>query len=197
MPRNKVTKTCESCGSLCVRNRNKFCSFACRKPNGNKHKDSVCLECKENIATGSKKFCTSSCAAKFNNSVKGYKLCKNCGIPNKRQCLYCTKECLLVSLKFRTFSKVENGQIKSPNILKEYLLSKRGHKCEICGLAEWRGQKAPLVMDHIDGNSRDNSLSNLRLVCGNCDMQLDTYKSKNKGKGRHSRRVRYSEGKSY
>ena len=55
----------------------------------------------------------------------------------------------------------------------------------------------PVVMDHIDGNS-DNWLdSNLRLVCGNCDMQLPTYKNKNKGKGRHSRRLRYQQGKSY
>jgi len=40
-------------------------------------------------------------------------------------------------------------------------------------------------------------LKNLRLVCGNCDMLLPTYKSKNKGNGRHNRRKRYAEGKSY
>ena len=50
---------------------------------------------------------------------------------------------------------------------------------------------------HIDGNSDNNALVNLRLVCGNCDMQLPTYKSKNRGNGRHNRRKRYSEGKSF
>jgi hypothetical protein len=52
-------------------------------------------------------------------------------------------------------------------------------------------------MDHIDGNSENNHLSNLRLVCGNCDMLLPTYKSKNKGNGRAYRRERYANGKSY
>ena len=52
-------------------------------------------------------------------------------------------------------------------------------------------------MDHIDGNSDNNILSNLRLVCGNCDMQLPTYKSKNKGNGRYYRRLRYKNKKSF
>jgi len=63
--------------------------------------------------------------------------------------------------------------------------------CEGCG------QPATLVMDHINGKSEDNRVVNLRLVCGNCDMQLPTYKSKNIGNGRHKRRKRYADGKSY
>jgi len=55
----------------------------------------------------------------------------------------------------------------------------------------------PLVLDHVDGNSENNKLENFRLVCGNCDMQLPTYKNKNKGNGRHYRMKRYKEGKSY
>ena len=50
----------------------------------------------------------------------------------------------------------------------------------ICGQTEWMGKPIPLVLDHIDGNSDNFKLTNLRLVCGNCDMQLPTYKSKNK-----------------
>ena len=67
---------------------------------------------------------------------------------------------------------------------KRYLLEKRGHQCEICKIDKWMSQKIPLILDHISGNSSDNKLTNLRLVCGNCDMQLPTYKSKNKGHGR-------------
>lgn len=52
-------------------------------------------------------------------------------------------------------------------------------------------------MDHIDGNSENNDLDNLRLICCNCDAQTSTYKAKNIGKGRHYRRQRYAEGKSY
>ena len=59
------------------------------------------------------------------------------------------------------------------------------------------GQNGIFVLDHIDGNSENNWRSNLRLVCPNCDSQLPTYKAKNKGSGRHVRRTRYAEGKSY
>lgn len=64
----------------------------------------------------------------------------------------------------------------------------RGHACEICGLTEWMGKPIPLVYDHVDGDCMNGSLINARLVCGNCDMQLSTYKSKNKNSGRSWRR---------
>lgn len=50
------------------------------------------------------------------------------------------------------------------------------------------GNPIPLVLDHINGKSSDNNLENLRLVCGNCDMQLPTYKSKNKNSERRKRK---------
>ena len=55
----------------------------------------------------------------------------------------------------------------------------------------------PLVIDHIDGNSENNNLSNLRVICPNCDSLTSTYKGLNKGNGRAYRRKRYKEGKSY
>lgn len=66
---------------------------------------------------------------------------------------------------------------------KRYLIEKNGNTCSICGITEWMGKPAPLVCDHIDGDSSNNNIENFRLVCGNCDAQLPTFKSKNK-KGR-------------
>jgi heterodisulfide reductase subunit B len=54
------------------------------------------------------------------------------------------------------------------------------HKCECCGIIEWNGKPAPIELDHINGNRRDNSLDNLRVLCPNCHAQTDTYRGKNK-----------------
>lgn len=53
------------------------------------------------------------------------------------------------------------------------------------------------MLDHIDGDATNNHRDNLRMVCSNCDSQLPTFKSRNRGNGRHFRRERYAEGKSY
>ncbi|MGD0664878.1 MAG: HNH endonuclease, partial [Rhabdochlamydiaceae bacterium] len=70
-------------------------------------------------------------------------------------------------------------------------------RCHICQNNTWMGKPIGLILDHIDGDHANNSIENLRLVCGNCDMQLPTYKSKNRGKGRAFRRDRYAKGMSY
>jgi hypothetical protein len=128
-------------------------------------------------------------------------LCKNCG--NKiidKKCVkrkFCNNKCQGAYRWKQTKDKIENGQLVYCRHYKRYLIETRGHCCEICGIVQWCHAPAPLVMDHIDGNSDNWALDNLRLVCGNCDMQLPTYKAKNIGKGRHYRRVRYKEDKSY
>jgi hypothetical protein len=77
------------------------------------------------------------------------------------------------------------------------VLETQGHRCAICGTSIWRDQPVPLVLDHIDGDAGNWRLSNLRYICPNCDAQLPTFKSRNRGNGRAARRRRYQEGKSY
>ena len=59
------------------------------------------------------------------------------------------------------------------------------HECQICGQEpRWQGKPMPLILDHKNGINNDNRLENLRFICGHCDSQLPTYKSKNKGRYR-------------
>lgn len=52
--------------------------------------------------------------------------------------------------------------------------------CVICNLAQvWNGKPLILQLDHIDGNKRNNTLTNLRLLCPNCHSQTDTFVRKN------------------
>lgn len=50
------------------------------------------------------------------------------------------------------------------------------YECAICKLpAIWQDKPLTLTLDHIDGDSRNDELSNLRWICPNCDRQLPTY----------------------
>ena len=43
----------------------------------------------------------------------------------------------------------------------------------------WNGQELSLTLDHIDGDNKNNVLSNLRWICPNCDRQLPTFAGRN------------------
>ena len=47
---------------------------------------------------------------------------------------------------------------------------------------QWNGTALPLILDHINGNHKDNGPDNLRLLCPNCDSQLPTRGGRNKGR---------------
>lgn len=90
----------------------------------------------------------------------------------------------------------KNGFVK-PSVAKKYLLEMHGDCCQICKCSTWQSKPLVKILDHIDGNATNWGLNNLRLICSNCDSQLPTYKSRNNGKGRFSRRKRYKLNQSY
>ena len=64
-------------------------------------------------------------------------------------------------------------------------------KCEVGGSVGG----LTLQLDHIDGNSDNNNLENLRLLCPNCHTQTDTWVSRNtKNTKRNGYLGRYKRG---
>lgn len=134
--------------------------------------------------------------------------CLNCGtecpVSHQKTNKYCSVSCqqkfqynsYIIEWKqgINTGSKV-NGDIS--NYVRRYLADKLNSTCSGCGITEWQGKPITLEIEHIDGCGTNHTEDNMTLLCPNCHSQTDTYKSKNRGKGRHSRRVRYAEGKSY
>lgn len=59
--------------------------------------------------------------------------------------------------------------------IRRYFLELVPYECLICGLSEWLGQPLTLQVDHIDGDDRNNTLENLRLLCPNCHAQTETW----------------------
>ena len=50
-----------------------------------------------------------------------------------------------------------------------------------CGLTQWNGKPIPLELHHINGDSTDNRIENIRILCPNCHAQTPTYRGKNIG----------------
>lgn len=53
------------------------------------------------------------------------------------------------------------------------------NKCCECGnIGEWNNKPITLELDHINGDSNDNRLENLRILCPNCHSQTPTFRKK-------------------
>lgn len=157
-----------------------------------------CLHCDKDTLNA--KFCSRSCSATFNNNTQHWR--NSLGFKPVKNCLNCSKICknLYCSIKcqqnYKTTQLVESSTASSQT-MKKYLLKLYGNKCFECGIIEWNNKPITMDIEHVDGNSINNKLDNLKLLCPNCHSQTSTYKAKNKGNGRYIRRLRYSLDKSY
>lgn len=111
---------------------------------------------------------------------------------------YCSNTCQMEHqyvLYIKQWKAGEKSGLRTTGIvnnpIKRFLREKYGNRCCLCGWSEVNPKTGlvPLVADHVDGNWRNNTENNLRLVCPNCDSLSPTYAALNKGNGRPDRAV--------
>jgi hypothetical protein len=160
--------------------------------------NSVCLACqtpftqKKRLEKYLKLFCNRACSATYNNKYRkrnnNYIVSSNC-LNCKKQFKYkrnsstgkycsnkCQREFNFIS---DTIKRAEQGQISNSKTQARVLTHLRGYKCVCCGISEWNNKHISLHVDHIDGNSDNNSLDNLRFLCPNCHAQTETFCGRN------------------
>lgn len=153
------------------------------------------------------KFCSHSCSATYNNLGKlksgcyALKPCIGCGKLTKNR-KYCSNKCFSKYYRIERAKQIAIDGFLTNKHEKWYLEETRGHRCEFCGLTEWLNEPIPLDFHHRDGDSDNNHLDNVQLICPNCHRSTKNHGSKNRGNGRYSKRKvyrnkRYELGLSY
>ena len=77
--------------------------------------------------------------------------------------------------KYSTGSPYQSFKVKK--LLYDNGLKKK--ECESCGITEWLGGLIVFELHHIDGNSFNNELENLQILCPNCHSITENFRGKN------------------
>jgi hypothetical protein len=175
------TKTCPICGTplLGKKKYNTYCSRSCSasRPNptrtannaikrGRAGESRRCRECKAVLVNPVSIYCSTTCQQTY--------------VYKKR-----IEEWLAGRLDLSTAAGCSVTA-------RRYLLEEAGHRCSRCGWGEVNPatKRAPLEINHIDGNASSNSRANLEVLCPNCHSLTPNYRALNTGSSRRYRRSR-------
>ena len=75
---------------------------------------------------------------------------------------------------------VENWHDMGREHRRLFLLTQAEHRCSQCGFSNRRSCGSPILeIDHVDGNHKNDSLDNLRVLCPNCHAMTPRYRNWN------------------
>lgn len=212
--KKKSIRYCKECGKKIISSYAKdFCCRSCATKYNNEHRDKSVYEKvasklrKVKTSFANRKHCvvcgkelqghqTKYCSIRCKNHDKHKNICEFCGkefesnIKNARFCSAACQAKLTHKLAYKDFLENNDKYCRgnyTPKAFKNDILEEQGGICPICkGKPEHNGKPLVFVLDHIDGDASNNKRENLRMICPNCDSQLDTFKSKNKNSTRRN-----------
>lgn len=153
-----------------------------------------CIQCSTDIShKPSNKFCSQSCAAKFNNKGRKHTQASKDLISKKikQNNLTMTKEQLELNIATRTESFKRNYvsyimdtdfDLLEHQSKRKRIIIEQEAKCNHCGLSEWMGKPICFELDHIDGDNTNNKRENLEILCPNCHSNTPTWKGRKNAK---------------
>jgi 5-methylcytosine-specific restriction endonuclease McrA len=98
---------------------------------------------------------------------------------------YCNNKCQQgYQYKVKVQKWLSGSGTIGKNPLRRYITERDGYECYECGIDSWLGKDIVLEIEHVDGDAYNNQESNLKFICPNCHSQTNSYKNRNKGKGR-------------
>lgn len=194
--KERKKKYCLACGKELKRGQTKFCSSSCNAKYNNHKRGKMSEEIKEKIRQTWLNKKQSKENVVIPKLPKKACYCMNCNRELKgTQKKFCSSSC---SSEYRhkiAYEHFLDGGDEflsggyTPKNFKQDILKEQNYECAIEGChckPEWNGKPLVFVLDHIDGDASNNRRNNLRMICPNCDSQLDTFKSKNKNSSRRN-----------
>jgi hypothetical protein len=126
--------------------------------------------------------------------------CQQCGAKRKsKYSRFCSTACSAEDRRLKTIElwlsgtidgTGKNGELRKP--FRDYILVEVDYTCqaEECDVRRFNpfSGKPIVQIDHIDGDSSNNSRINLRVLCPNCHAMTSTFGRLNHGNGREIRR---------